>query len=157
MARCPYCGWDFAETPRHRSEGVLPYCSHGCRLAVKADDFDTRGGNGAVSYEHAPEAKEHLYVDPAPAEDAAADPHYSHACAMFAHAMHALLCLPAMERNVVCLRYQGRQYRDIASDYRLTIQAVEQAHRRAIAQWPALRVLFRAKWMHRRTRKEHAA
>jgi len=31
---CPYCGWSFEVTQRHRAEAVLPYCSHGCRLAT---------------------------------------------------------------------------------------------------------------------------
>ena len=31
--RCPYCGWPFVVTPRHRSERVYPYCSHGCSIA----------------------------------------------------------------------------------------------------------------------------
>ncbi len=31
--RCPYCGWEFTVTPRHRSEKVFPYCSHGCSIA----------------------------------------------------------------------------------------------------------------------------
>jgi hypothetical protein len=30
---CPYCEWTFTITRRHRAERVLPYCSHGCRLA----------------------------------------------------------------------------------------------------------------------------
>lgn len=37
---CPYCGWSFEVTQRHRAEAVLPYCSHGCRLC---------GGRGFVS------------------------------------------------------------------------------------------------------------
>lgn len=32
---CNYCGWVFKITPRHRSERVLPYCSHGCRIACE--------------------------------------------------------------------------------------------------------------------------
>lgn len=31
---CPYCGWPFKPTERHRTERVLPFCSHGCRLAL---------------------------------------------------------------------------------------------------------------------------
>jgi endogenous inhibitor of DNA gyrase (YacG/DUF329 family) len=32
--RCPYCHWVFEVTPRHRSEKVYPFCSHGCSIAV---------------------------------------------------------------------------------------------------------------------------
>lgn len=31
--KCPYCGWTFEVTARHRSEKVFPYCSHGCSIA----------------------------------------------------------------------------------------------------------------------------
>ncbi len=32
--KCPYCGWTFEVTPRHRSEKVYPFCSHGCSIAM---------------------------------------------------------------------------------------------------------------------------
>jgi len=61
---CPYCGWSFEVTQRHRAEAVLPYCSHGCRLATAgtaretahravtacaADQEDTRSPASAAS------------------------------------------------------------------------------------------------------------
>jgi len=33
--KCPYCGWVFEVTPRHKNERVLPHCSHGCRIAME--------------------------------------------------------------------------------------------------------------------------
>jgi hypothetical protein len=33
--KCPYCGWIFEVTPRHKNERVLPHCSHGCRIAME--------------------------------------------------------------------------------------------------------------------------
>jgi DNA-directed RNA polymerase specialized sigma24 family protein len=53
-----------------------------------------------------------------------------------------LLRLPSELRDVICWRYMGMMYRDIALVQGVTVAAVEARHRRAMAMWPELRRLF---------------
>lgn len=54
---CPYCGWQFIPEKVHRDEQVLPYCSHGCKYAVRFADPSQQNHHGAihVSSERIPE------------------------------------------------------------------------------------------------------
>ena len=53
-----------------------------------------------------------------------------------------LMNLPPEQRDVVSLRYQGLQYKDIAARQGVTIQCVEKRHRLAMRDWPVLESLF---------------
>lgn len=59
--------------------------------------------------------------------------------------VRGLLSLPPRARDTVCLRYQGRTYREIAELLGSTVSAVEMQHWRAMRAWPDLRALFPAK------------
>ena len=60
-------------------------------------------------------------------------------------AMVEFLRLPPEIRDIVCWRFAGMPYRDIATIQGITIAAVEIRHWRAMKKWPALRALFAAK------------
>lgn len=64
-----------------------------------------------------------------------------------------LLEMAPATRDVVCWRFMGMPYADIARTLGATVATVELRHKRALADWPALRVLFSAKVMKRRRRK----
>lgn len=64
-----------------------------------------------------------------------------------------LLEMAPATRDVVCWRFMGMPYADIARTLGTTVATVELRHKRALAEWPALRVLFSAKVMKRRRRK----
>ena len=52
------------------------------------------------------------------------------------------LSLPPEQRDVVSLRYQGLQYKEIAERQGVTTQCVEKRHRLAMRDWPVLESLF---------------
>lgn len=56
-----------------------------------------------------------------------------------------LLNLPSEMRVVVCMRFSGMPYRDIALLQGVTMSAVEVRHSRAMKRWPALNALFSEK------------
>ena len=66
-----------------------------------------------------------------------------------------LLTLSPRTRDVVCWRYAGYKYRDIALVQRVTASAVELRHRNALKRHPLLRRLFAAKAGRQRSRKRH--
>ena len=67
-----------------------------------------------------------------------------------------LLMLSPRTRDVVCWRYAGYKYRDIALVQRVTASAVELRHREALKRHPLLRCLFAAKAGRQKSRKRHA-
>ena len=67
-----------------------------------------------------------------------------------------LLALPPRTRDVICWRYAGYRYRDIAQAQHVTTTAVELRHRRALKRYPLLRCLFPSKAEKQRKRKRHA-
>ena len=67
-----------------------------------------------------------------------------------------LLTLQPRTRDVVCWRYAGFKYRDIAMLQHVTVPAVEQRHRKALKRHPLLRALFPSKAGRQRSRKRHA-
>jgi hypothetical protein len=56
-----------------------------------------------------------------------------------------LLNLKPEIRDIVCWRFAGMPYRDIAALQGITVAAAEIRHWRAMKKWPALRALFAAK------------
>lgn len=72
-------------------------------------------------------------------------------------AVAVLLRLPAPVRDVVCWRFQGVGYREIALRQSVTIGAVENRHRRAMQKWPELRALFAEKAAKQRRRRPAGA
>jgi len=60
-------------------------------------------------------------------------------------AVSRLMSLSAKTRDVICWRFAGMRYREIARRLGVTIAAAELRHRRALDQWPALRALFAEK------------
>lgn len=67
-----------------------------------------------------------------------------------------LLRLQPRTRDVVCWRYAGFKYRDIAMLQHVTVTAVELRHRNALKRHPLLRALFPSKAGRQRSRKRHA-
>jgi DNA-directed RNA polymerase specialized sigma24 family protein len=53
-----------------------------------------------------------------------------------------LLTLPAELRDVVCWRFAGMEYQEIAKRQRITTAGAEARHRRAMRMFPELRELF---------------
>ena len=66
-----------------------------------------------------------------------------------------LLKLPPRTRDVVCWRYAGYRYADIARVQHVTTTAVELRHRNALKRYPLLRCLFPSKAGRQRSRKRH--
>lgn len=80
-------------------------------------------------------------------------------------AVVTLLELAPQLRDIICWRFAGLKYRDIAVLLGVTMAAVEIRHRRALRRCPALRALFAEKlakqkrrkpygWQRRRRRRE---
>jgi len=66
--------------------------------------------------------------------------------------VQGLLSLPSELRDVVSLRYQGLQYKEIAERQGTTTQCAEMRHKRAMREWPVLKSLFPYKTAKRRRR-----
>ena len=71
-------------------------------------------------------------------------------------AVATLLSLPPEVRDVVCWRYAGMKYPDIALTQDVTTAAVEVRHKRAMRRHPVLRALFPEKAAKQLRRKPHA-
>ena len=67
-----------------------------------------------------------------------------------------LLTMPPRTRDVICWRFAGRSYREIGRALGVTMAAAELRHRRALAKWPTLRVLFSEKSSKQVRRKKAA-
>jgi hypothetical protein len=65
-----------------------------------------------------------------------------------------LLILPPVLRDVVCWRFAGLKYRDIAVLQNVTMAAVEARHRRAMKGWPELKAMFQEKLVKQAKRKK---
>ncbi len=74
---------------------------------------------------------------------------------VMAEAVGLLLRLPRPVRDVVCQRFMGTSYREIARSQGVTVGAVENRHRRAMQRWPELRALFAEKAAKQIRRKPH--
>ncbi len=61
------------------------------------------------------------------------------------HIITTILLMPPVLRDVICWRYAGFKYQDIAVLQNCTAAAVEARHRRAFKQWPELKALFSLK------------
>ena len=67
-----------------------------------------------------------------------------------------LLAMAPVTRDVVCWRFVGMSYRKIARMLGMTTAAVELKHKRALQEWPALRVVFSEKVTKQVRRKPHS-
>ena len=115
---CAACGL------RETSLGTLP---------VDEDPFGTACGDGGVSVAAgSAEWSGHGEAETLPVS-------------VMGSVVRGLLSLPPRARDTVCLRYQGRTYREIAELLGSTVSAVEMQHWRAMRAWPDLRALFPAK------------
>jgi len=56
-----------------------------------------------------------------------------------------LLSMPPDTRDVLCWRFAGIPYRDIAVLQGVTVSAIEKRHWKAMKKWPALRAMFAMK------------
>lgn len=79
-----------------------------------------------------------------PAATAPDEPEHS-AFDAIAHIITTILSMPPALRDVICWRYAGFKYQDIALLQNCTTAAVEARHRRAFKQWPELKALFALK------------
>lgn len=68
----------------------------------------------------------------------------------------AIMALPQELRDVVCWRYLGHKYRDIAAAQKTTMACAEARHRRAMELAPVLKALFPVKEAKQRVRKPHS-
>ena len=75
--------------------------------------------------------------------------------AVMGEAVARLMALAPKTRDVVCWRFAGMRYREIARRLGVTMAAAELRHRRALVQWPALRALFAEKAAKQCRRKPH--
>lgn len=67
-----------------------------------------------------------------------------------------LLSMTPETRDVVCWRFAGMSYRDIAVLQGVTVAAVEKRHWKAMKKWPALRAMFAMK-LAKHTRRKPAS
>ncbi|MCX6995788.1 MAG: sigma-70 region 4 domain-containing protein [Kiritimatiellaeota bacterium] len=74
---------------------------------------------------------------------------------VMSEAVAQLLTMPPAVRDVVCWRFAGMKYGDIARVQGVTVAAVENRQRRAMQRWPALRALFAEKAAKQGRRKPH--
>jgi DNA-directed RNA polymerase specialized sigma24 family protein len=74
---------------------------------------------------------------------------------VMSEAIAQLLAMPPRVRDVVCWRFAGMKYREIAQAQGATLRAVEVRHRRAMKKWPALRAMFAEKSAKQKRRKPH--
>ena len=65
-----------------------------------------------------------------------------------------LLTLPQELRDVVCWRFMGMEYQDIAKKQRITAAGAEARHRRAMRMFPELSQLFILKTTRMKLRQE---
>jgi hypothetical protein len=78
---------------------------------------------------------------PCPTEDeAAAEPELP--MSVMEELVARLLTLPGELRDVVCWRFAGMEYQEIAKRQRITTAGAEARHRRAMRMFPELRELF---------------
>lgn len=140
---CPYCGWSFVPTLRHRAESVTPFCSHGCKLAKYGFEVSNQGrkGRSVVSLDAmrpaAAEAAASIrdeYVDNLTTDEQHGDVHDA-----IRHFARSLLALRADERDILLRRIIGQSLPFIAAHYRTTKQNIDQRIRRSLRNWPALR------------------
>jgi hypothetical protein len=61
---------------------------------------------------------------------------------VMSEAVAELLSMPRMVRDIVCWRYAGMKYREIAMVFGVTAKAIERRQQRAMETWPALKALF---------------
>jgi len=73
---------------------------------------------------------------------------------VMSEAVAQLLTMPPAVRDVVCWRFAGMKYGDIARVQGVTVGAVENRQRRAMQKWPALRALFAEKAAKQKRRKK---
>ena len=76
---------------------------------------------------------------------------------ILADVVKGLLTLSPEQRDVVCLRYAGLRYREIAELQGSTVAAVEIRHKRALKKWPALQAVFSGKARKQETRRRPGA
>jgi hypothetical protein len=74
---------------------------------------------------------------------------------VMSEAVAQLLTMPRTLRDIVCWRYAGMKYRDIAAVFGVTTKAIERRHQRALDAWPVWRALFAWKAAKRKRRKPH--
>lgn len=77
--------------------------------------------------------------------------------AVLSRAMSELMAMSPASRDVVCLRFAGLTYREIAERQGCTAAAVEWRQWRAMQQWPALRALFAEKAAKQLRRKPYGS
>ena len=70
-------------------------------------------------------------------------------------AMAELLTMPRELRDLICWRYSGMLYREIALVLRVSPAAVERRLKRAMKKWPALAAMFAVKAAKQKRRKPH--
>ena len=110
----------------------------GLRYVIEYDDTRAgSGGSGGVPFPGEREEEDQLPLS------------------VMADAVAALLSLRPHIRDVVCWRYAGMKYRDIAVLQGVTVAAVELRHRRALKKWPALKDLFAEKAAKQKRRQPH--
>ena len=73
---------------------------------------------------------------------------------VMSEAVSQFLTMPPAVRDVVCWRFAGMKYGDIARVQGVTVGAVENRQRRAMQKWPALRALFAEKAAKQKRRKK---
>lgn len=132
---CPYCGWTFAITKRHEGERVLPYCSHGCRLAVEAPT--SRGGQSIVSWDG--DSDDRARVQPAP-DVCLCQTVRDRVVAGFQQAMQGFFSLDRSTRDLVVERFVNpdTQIAETARKFGVSQQAAHARLKRARELWPAL-------------------
>ncbi len=74
---------------------------------------------------------------------------------VMSEAIANLMALSSTTRDVVCWRFAGMRYREIARRLGVTVAGAELRHRRALNKWTALRALFTEKSEKQRRRKKH--
>lgn len=133
--KCPYCGWPFVVTSRHRSERVLPYCSHGCSIACveKHVAFEER---------HI-EFKEEITAGELPADYVADLAPLADLPSTMEDKMRAFFVewtrLPERTRECIALRLRGIPFWTIAELQGISTQAAHKAAKKAAMRSPVIK------------------
>ena len=143
--RCPHR--EDVEAGKYRRVPFEKTPCASCQL-VERSEHTIAFDEGRPAKQDAPAEEFWLPEDPEPEET-----HLP--VSVMSEALAALLSLRPTTRDVVCWRYVGMKYREIALIEGITMAAVELRHRRALRKWPELHALFEEKLAKQKRRKPH--
>ena len=127
-----------------------------CELIEEPDFVIAFDNDRPAALPGAPATRQNYVEDVHFPEEADAEPERGEQESMLWELVVTLLKLQPRTRDVICWRFAGFKYRDIAMLQHVTVTAVELRHQKALKRFPLLRSLFPSKVGKRRCRVRHA-